>query len=63
MQQVQRQEDTVTKHPVGDGEIDITTELVGHNVAENSSTVNYSFRVTKPITVAVFTLGTETGEN
>ena len=54
--------DNVTKYPYGDGEIEITTEIVSHNVEENTTTVKYSVNLTKPVTVAVFGIGTETGE-
>jgi len=50
----------VTKYPVGDGEVEMLFELAGYNEEENTSTVNYSMRVTKPITIAVFTLASET---
>ena len=50
----------MTKHPYGDGEIEITTEIVSHNVEENTTTVKYSAKLTKPVTVAVFGIGTET---
>ena len=53
----------MTKHPYGDGEIEITTEIVSHNVEEDTTTVKYSAKLTKPVTVAVFGIGTEAGGN
>jgi len=50
----------VTKHPYGDGEIEITTEIVSQNVEEDTTTVKGSVKLTKPVTVAVFGIGTET---
>ena len=50
----------MTKHPYGDGEIEITTEIVSQNVEEDTTTVKGSVKLTKPVTVAVFGIGTET---
>lgn len=45
----------VRRFPAGDGEMELTTEVVSHN-DNNTTTVAFTLRVTKPITIAIFPL-------
>jgi len=51
-------EPVTRRYPVRDGEMELTTEIVSQN-DDNTTTVKQSLRVTKPITIAVFSVDGE----